>query len=141
MTSNKLAEDFSAHCVDSYVLMRYAFGSYPKPENTNMLIVAPLRFHRRQLHALQPAEGGIRRPYGGTRSLGLKRGSLVRHSKHGLVYVGGFLKNRISLHRIADGKRLGQNFRKEDCKFLTFNTWRARLLPTPKGGGIRLAKI
>ena len=55
-------------------------------------------------------------------SMGLKRGGLVKHRKHGLVYVGGTSKNRISLHDM-EGKRLGQSFKVEDCKFLVFNSW------------------
>jgi hypothetical protein len=138
-SSDKLAETFDAHCVDSYILMRYAFGSYPKPENTNMLIVAPLRFHRRQLHALQPSEGGIRRPYGGTRSLGFKRGSLIKHSKYGFTFVGGASNGRISLHHISTGKRLTQNAKPEDTKFLSFNAWRTALPLRPKGRSLRAA--
>lgn len=59
----------------------------------------------------------------------MKRGSLVKHPKWGIAYVGGVLKDRIVLHRIADGKRLCQNARPSDCKFLEFNSWRMRLLP------------
>jgi hypothetical protein len=125
-TSSKMSEVFAAHCVDSWVLANWFVGGHTKPENTRMLCITPLRFHRRQLHKLQPAKHGIRRREGGTMSLGLKRGSLVKHIKHGLVYVGGFLKNRLSLHSVATGKRLGQNFRPEDCTFLAFNSWRAR---------------
>lgn len=41
--------------------------------------------------------------------MGLKRGSLVKHVKHGLCYVGGTSKGRISLHDMT-GKRLGNLF-------------------------------
>jgi hypothetical protein len=64
----------------------------------------------------------------------LKRGSLVKHPKWGIAYVGGVLKDRISLHRLADGKRLCQNARPSDCKFLAFNSWRTRLLPGMNAG-------
>lgn len=87
-------------------------------------LITPLQFHRRQLHVLQPAVGGIRKPYGGTRSIGFKRGSIVKHPKWGLVYVGGFMKDRISLHSLVDGKRLTQKARPSDVKFLSFNGWR-----------------
>ena len=60
--------------------------------------------------------------YGGTRSAGLKRGSLVRHIKHGLCYVGGSSKGRVSLHNLETGKRLCQNAKGEDIKFLSYNT-------------------
>ncbi len=121
-TSNKLSKSFNAHCVDSWVLANYIVGGHIKPDNKNILYLKPLRFHRRQLHALQPSKGGRRRLYGGTISIGLKRGSLVKHSTHKLVYVGGTRKNRISLHNL-EGKRLGQSFKVEDCKFLTYNSW------------------
>jgi hypothetical protein len=86
--------------------------------------VIPLRFHRRQLHRLQPETGGIRKPYGGTRSHGFQRGSLVKLMRLGLTYVGGFLKDRIRLHSVATGKRLTPKAKPSDCRFLTFSTWR-----------------
>ena len=129
---NKQAEVFAAHCVDSWVLANWWTGGHTQPDNTRLLCVTPLRFHRRQLHRLQPDKGGIRRAYGGTRSLGFKRGSLVKHPKYGVVYVGGCLKDRLSLHRLADGRRLCQNAKPCECQFLTFNSWRTRLIPRLK---------
>lgn len=132
-SKNKLSEIFEAHCVDSWVLANWYTGGHTYPDNKRMLLVTPLRFHRRQLHRLQPEIGGTRKVYGSTRSLGFKRGSLVKHVKYGLVYVGGFLKQRLSLHCLSTGKRLGQSFKPEDCKFLAFNTWRTALLPAING--------
>jgi hypothetical protein len=122
----KMAEDFRSHCVDSWVLARSAVGGLVAPDDTRMLLVSPVRLHRRQLHALQPATGGVRRPYGGTRSLGLKRGSLVRHPKFGVCYVGGTMGDRISLHSAADGERLCQNARPADVVPLAWNSWKVR---------------
>lgn len=133
-TKAKMAEVFSAHCVDSWALANWWTGGHTTPDSTRLLCVTPLRFHRRQLHALQPAAGGIRRPYGGTRSLGLKRGQLVKHPTHGVVYVGGTSGNRISLHATGDGKRLCQNAKPSDCKRLAYTSWRTRLLPGLKAG-------
>lgn len=124
-SSHKLAETFSAHCVDAWVLANSWLEGQSQPEQTDLLCLTPLRFHRRQLHRLQPEKGGIRKAYGGTRSLGLKRGSLIKHPKWGVCYVGGFLKNRISLHSLATGKRITQQAKPQDCLFLTYNTWRA----------------
>ena len=123
-TSDKSAEKFSAHCVDSWVLANSLTGGHEKPDNMNLLLLVPLRFHRRQLHRLQPESGGIRRNYGGTRSLGFTRWSLIEHVKRGLIYIGGTKGGRISLHAIKDGNRLCRNAKLEDCKFLTFNSWR-----------------
>jgi hypothetical protein len=125
-SGKKTAEVFSAHCVDSWVLANGYTGGHTEPDNTRLLCVIPLRLHRRQLHRLQPEQGGIRKPYGGTCSHGLKRGSLVKHGRFGLTYVGGFLKDRISLYSVATGKRLTQQARPSDCCFLAFNTWRCR---------------
>jgi hypothetical protein len=127
--SHKSSEIFEAHCVDSWVLARAAVGGSGIPDNTRLLCITPLRFHRRQLHAFQPAKGGIRRSYGGTRSLGFKRGSLVKHPKYGVVHVGGTMGGRISLHSLEDGKRLCRNAKPSECKFLSYSSWRTRLLP------------
>jgi hypothetical protein len=123
-SKNKLSEDFSAHCVDSWVMANDEVGGHTKPDNTDVMVIEPIRLHRRQLHRLQFSKGHIRKPYGGTRSEGFSRGSLVRHPKFGLCYVGGATKGRISLHDVSTGKRLTQSAKPEDTKFLSFNTWR-----------------
>lgn len=126
--SNKLAETFVAHCVDAYVLARLALGlPVVAPSTERVHLLTPLQFHRRELHRRQPGKGGVRRPYGGTRSHGFTRGSLVNHAKYGVCYVGGWLKDRLSLHDRETGQRLCQNARPADCTFLTFNVWRVRV--------------
>lgn len=127
-SSKKMAETFNAHCVDSWVLANSWTGGHLLPDSTRLFRIAPLRFHRRQLHRLQPTKLGVRHLYGGTMSHGFKRGSLVKHLKWGLVYVGGSQKDRISLHALADGKRLCHNAKPSDCRFLAFNSWRLHLL-------------
>lgn len=129
-TEDKHAEVFEAHCVDAWALANSWTGGHARPDYTRLLCVTPLRFHRRQLHALQPAKGGVRRPYGGTRSHGLKRGALVKHPQWGACYVGGAMGFRLSLHSVATGRRLTQHARPEDCRVLApYTTWRTRLLP------------
>ena len=125
-SSKKMSERFEAHCVDSWVLANSATGGHKAPDNREILLLTPLCFHRRQLHRLEPTKGGIRSPYGGTHSLGLKRGSFVKHPKRGLCYVGGASGNRISLHALQTGERLCQNAKPIDCKFLCFSSWRMR---------------
>src|SRR5690606_29723697 len=119
-------DDFSAHCVDSWVLANAWTGGHTTPDNTAMLYIVPLRFHRRQLHRLQPETGGVRKSYGGTLSCGFKRGSWVKHPKYGLCYIGGNLRGRLSLHNLQDGKRITQNAKPEDCILLSLSSWRIR---------------
>jgi len=123
-TPSKLAEIFSAHNVDSWILARSVVGEEDNPDNKDLLILVPLQFHRRQLHAFQPSKGGIRRPYGGTRSLEFKRGSLVEHPKHKLCYIGGSSKGKISLHSLETGTRISQNINSTDLKFINFGGFR-----------------
>ena len=123
-SKKKLSNLFEAHCVDSWVLANSYTGGHTKVDNKQMLFMTPLQFHRRQLHRLQPSGDGIRKRYGGTMSLGLKRGSLVKHFKYGLSYVGGYLKDRISLYSVKSGQRLCQNAKVNDCKILSYNSWR-----------------
>jgi hypothetical protein len=126
-TKKKSLELFEAHAVDAFVIARNWVGGDTRPENKRLTLITPLRFHRRQLHKLQPSIGGVRKREGGTISHGFKRGSLVKHVKYGLTYVGGYLKDRISLHCVDTGKRLCQNAKPCDVQFLTFNTWRLRV--------------
>lgn len=118
-SSGKLKEVFSAHAIDSWVLANSVVGGHCTPDNEKLLCISPIQLHRRQLHALQFKEG-VRRPYGSTRSLGFKRGSLVKHSTYGLTYVGGTSKGRISLHSVENGKRLSQSVKVEDCRLLSY---------------------
>ena len=72
----------------------------------------------------------MRKPYGGTRSLGLKRGTLVRHSKYGLCTVGGFdrKKQTISLNVYRTNKRLSQRAKVKDCRIYTWMAFRCWLV-------------
>jgi hypothetical protein len=123
-TKNKMLESFDAHNVDSWVLANWLIGGHTKPDNTKIKRMVPIRFHRRQLHRFQPDTGSERKRYGGTMSLGFKKGSLVKNEKFGLCYVGGSLKNRLSLHDLKTGKRLTQNARVECTRFLTYSSFR-----------------
>lgn len=126
-SSNKKVEIFEAHNIDSWVLANDIAEGHTEPDNEELFRLISLRFHRRQLHMLQPGKGGKRKRYGGTISLGLKRGSIVKHCKRGLSYIGGYSKNkRIMLHSIETGKRISQNARLEDIKILTNNSWRTK---------------
>lgn len=125
-TKNKKAEVFEAHCVDSWVLANAIVGGHTEPDNKTMLFVTPLRFFRRQLHVQNSIKGGIRKNYGGTMSMGFKRGSIVTHKKHGLTFIGGTSKGKVSLHSVQDGKRLTQNASPSDIKFLAYNSFLTR---------------
>ncbi|MCI0709760.1 MAG: RRXRR domain-containing protein [Chloroflexi bacterium] len=122
----KMSDKFEAHCIDSWVLANWHVGGHTAPDNKAMLLVTPLRFHRRQLHRLQLEPGGVRKPYGGTMSSGFKRGTWVKHPKYGVCYVGGTSNGRISLHSLESGKRLCQNAKPNDCQFLTLSSFRVR---------------
>ena len=127
-TKSKMEECFPAHNLDSWVLANFITGGHIKPDNTSIFRLIPLRLHRRQLHRLKPDKGGIRRSYGGTISDGLKRGSLVRHKKWGLCYVGGYMNGvGISLHSLEDGQRVCRNAKKKDLILLRYGGWRFKM--------------
>lgn len=121
-SKSKLSGKFESHCVDSWVLANFAVGG-DILENRNVFHMKPIRFHRRQLHVFNPTKGGVRKPYGGTRSLCFKRGSIVDHIKHGITYIGGTSKGRVSLHNLSTGNRICQNAKLEDLKFICFNSY------------------
>ena len=129
-TRQKSAKTFESHCVDSWALAASKTGA--KHPTKSLYYLVPLRWHRRQLHRLQP-KGGKRRRYGGTMSLRLKKGTLVRHVRYGLCYVGGCLRGRFSLHSLKTGKRLTQDAKRNNFKTLTRVAFRSQFLPAPSG--------
>ncbi len=138
-TKSKSRQSFESHAVDSWVLAA-SVSEASHPPCTRLWYLVPARLHRRQLHRLQASKGGIRKPYGGTRSQGLKRGTLVRHPKYGLCAIGGFdrKKQTISLHEYRTNKRLTQGVRVKECRTLTWVAWRSflvRELATSRGKG------
>jgi hypothetical protein len=140
-TKSKSKQSFESHAVDAWVLAASLSGAC-QPTCTRLWYVVPAMLHRRQLHHLQAEKGGKRKPYGGTRSLSLKRGTLVRHQKYGLCIVGGFdrKKQTISLHEYKTNKRLTQWAKVEKCRVLTWVAFRSWLvtsseaLPKKKAG-------
>ncbi len=140
-TRSKSKQSFDSHAVDAWV-MAASVGGAEKPSCQRLWYVVPAILHRRQLHRLQASKGGERKPYGGTRSLRLKRGTGVRHTKYGLCTVGGFDRKRgtISLHAYRTNKRLTQGAKVKDCRVLTWVAWRSWLVANKqqqsKGRGV-----
>jgi hypothetical protein len=128
-TKSKSNQSFDSHAVDAFVMAASVSGA-EKPSCTRLWYVIPARLHRRQVHRLQASKGGERKLYGGTRSLGLKRGTLVSHPKYGRCTVGGFdrKKDRISLHDYRTNRRLTQAARVKDCRTWTWVAFRSFLV-------------
>jgi hypothetical protein len=129
-THDKAAQTFSSHAVDAWVLAAATSGA-TTPTCTRVWFVVPFLLHRRQLHRLQADRGGARKPYGGTRSLGFTRGTLVRHPRYGLCRAGGCdrEKQRLSLHAYRTNTRLTQGAKPADCRRLTSVAFRTRFVP------------
>ena len=138
-TKSKAKQSFESHAVDAWALAAWE-SEAEQPSCTRLWYIVPVSLHRRQLHRLQASKGGIRKPYGGTRSLGLKRGTIVVHPKHGLSSVGGFDRKRktISLHHYRTKSRLTKSAKVKECRILTEVAWRSWLVrPNEKKVGQR----
>jgi hypothetical protein len=131
-TKSKSKQSFESHCVDSWVLAASVSGA-EQPTCTRLWYLVPAVLHRRQLHRLQASKGGERKPYGGSHSLGVKRGTVVQHPKYGLCTVGGVdrKKQTISLHAYRTNKRLTQGAKVKDCRILSWVAWRSWLVKEP----------
>ena len=125
-SKNKMKEIFESHNVDSWVMARSIVnGQLLYPCNKKIFRISSIQWHRRQLHYTNPGKNGKRSLFGGTFSLGLKRGSLVIHPKYGIAYLGGSsFPNRITLHNLKNGIRLTQRGSIKDLKFLCLNNWK-----------------
>ena len=128
-TGKKLAEVWEAHCIDALILAHSAVGGRETPDNRRLVCIAPLNWHHRQLHRFEPEKKDRRKPYGGTLSQGIKRGTLVRHPRWGKAYVGGTMDGHLSLHDLQTGKRLTQSAKVTDCQPIKLLRWKTRLVP------------
>lgn len=119
----KLSTTFNTHCVDSWVLANDYVGGHVQPDHTEVLVLEPLSYSRRQLHRFNPSRHGNRSRYGGTMSLGYKKGTLVTHPLYGKCLVGGNDGSRLSLHSSLTNKRLCQNAKLEDITQISYRPW------------------
>ena len=126
-SSDKLSNKWDAHCVDSWVLAASAMQPLPTINKT-MILIKPMQFHRRHLHAFQPSKGGVRRLYGSTRSMGFRRGSIISHLKYGICTIGGASSRGISLNSLHYNTRLCQNSKSNDIKFRLFNNYKINII-------------
>ena len=120
-----MSSDFTAHCVDSFVLTNEMVGG-DIIDNTKVYCTEPIIFDKRNLFQERFLKGGIRKRHGGTMCLGLKKGTLVKHAKLGLSIICGYSKqpikkdpNRelITIWPIGSPKRY-QAIKREDFKIL-----------------------
>jgi hypothetical protein len=88
------------------------------------MYISPIVLYRRQLHVFCFAKGGVRKNYGSTRSMGFKRGSLVKHKKHGYCYVGGSSKGKVSVHDLRTGNRISQYVKPEELILKSYSSWK-----------------
>ena len=116
-TSNKTAEKFEAHCVDSWCLAHHTVGGDTEVDNDAVFYIKPINHKRRCLHRELPQKGGVRPRYGGTMSLGLKKQTMVIHNRYGLHLVGGYKDVYVMLHDVETGKRK-HVVKPQDCKVL-----------------------
>lgn len=125
-SKSKLDYTWEAHNVDSHSLCEMILNKSITPYY-GLYKLEFLNYYRRQLHVQNPKKGNIRKPYGGTVSLGISRGSIAKYEGK-LVYIGGTSKGKISIHSIITGNRLVQNIKKENLTILYNNKWRAQFL-------------
>ncbi|WP_083906145.1 RRXRR domain-containing protein, partial [Desulfurispora thermophila] len=87
---------FTSQAVDALALCWLKAGT----ENLSVISFMAWRrpeISRRQLHRFEPEKGGKRKPYGGSRVLGIRKNTVVWY--RGKLYrTGGTTKGRLSLH-------------------------------------------
>lgn len=131
-SKNKLDFKWETHNVDSHCLAEMAIGK-PIAPYFGLWQINFMNFHRRRLHVENPSNGGIRKNYGGTRSLGFSRGSIIRYKKDNLLYyLGGTSNNCVAIHSIVTGKRINQFVKVAQVEILYNNKLRTQFLPRLK---------
>jgi hypothetical protein len=114
-SKKKLDTKWNCHCVDSHSLIEMAMAENIEPKETVKFIKYP-EVHRRELFK---ERNGRKERYGGTRSLGYNKGSLVWHPKYKLCLAGGNTKGLLTVNSLENGKRLCQYCKLEDIKLVS----------------------
>ena len=127
--SAKLADKWEAHNVDSHSLCEMQL-SVQLPIVRKIYKVQFFNFPRRQLHVQLPTKGNVRKPFGGTVSKGISKGTLIRHknAKWDRTYVGGSSEGRISLHSCKTKARITKHGRLQDIAIVKKLQWLANLI-------------
>ena len=91
-------------------------------------------WHKRKLHYKQVLKNGLRKRFGTTLTEGIQRGTLLRHKKHGLAYLGGFgtSKKGITIYNLDGTKRLSRVGKIQDCVFLGILKWKINIIKGDK---------
>ena len=119
-SSDKLAETFEAHCVDSWCLAYHTVGGRSILDNTDIFCIAPIPIRRRELHRQNPQKGGKRPRYGGTvLGNGLVKNLLIRHVNYGITRLAGINAKGLFAIYSLDGKRLTTGAKRHTFKVLT----------------------
>ena len=130
-SSNKMSESFDAHCVDSWVLAYHTIGGNTIVDNTSVFCIYPIPIERRSLHRQLPQKCCKRPRYGGTRCLGLTKGTLIKHIKYGIAVICGHQKGRLSLLPVKGGRRMTLSAKLTDCKVLKKLNFRYKPVSQP----------
>jgi hypothetical protein len=100
-STNKSAEHFHSHCVDSFAIASEIVNN-PNHRDNILIVDDTYRPTRRRLHDTQPSKGGIRERYSTGNFMGIRKGSICEFGQ----IVGG-TKNNLWI-RDQENKRIGR---------------------------------
>lgn len=134
----KREQSWDTHAVDAVAIGSAETGC-ENPYPPEFWVWRRFEYSRRQLHRLEPSKGGVRRRYGGSWSIPpFRKGDIVQYCGK-LARVGGFMGDRLSLHRFSlRNRRFTQNANPKECSRL-FNQQifgKPQFLPTLSHGGL-----
>jgi len=111
----KSALKWDAHASDA-IAIGCAETGCTDPSPPEFWVWKRFQYARRQLHRYKLSGGGVRRRYGGSRSVYPFKKADVVVWRGQLARVGGYMDGRISLHAFTlKNKRVTQNARRKDC--------------------------
>lgn len=128
-SSNKAAETFNSHCVDSFAIAS-ELVECKNPKEKIITIDDTYRPVKRKLHYAQFRKGGIRKKYSTGNFQGIRKGSICEFGQ----IVGG-TKNTVYI-RNSENKRIGRNKKKINWLSKQFKTKQVALPPPLERSGL-----